>query len=516
MLNHRTPPLPADYHSNYRFSQPIRGTIAVTYTHATHEGIREITMETRLGTITGTEMQGIEAYLGVPYAQPPVAENRWQPPKPIEPWQSLDATRHGNRCLQTPYHEVLSGLKLYGEESEDCLYMNIYTPGAEGKRPVMVWIHGGAYIQGSANEYDGATLAAENDVVVVAINYRLGIFGFLDLSRFGDTYAGSAMLGIQDQIAALRWVNENIADYGGDPDCVTIFGESAGGGSVLSLLSAPAAKGLFHRAAALSPGEVLNPPIDNIAPLAAHAGVDPDELLPHLQSLSGEELKALQVNGIYNAGISIDGAVVTQRTSEALRKGSSVPLVIGSCRDEGTLFAPIIPAEFAEMTAFGLAITAGNGDPNHYLSRRDVIMADAEPAQRIEKTWTDMFRGSVLRCGQAATEGGGGGWVYNFDIPTDHPLGITHASDIPFVFNQLISGGLAFHDTNSPDNQRLAQLWSSTLARFARSGNPNGGDLPSWPAYDTNTRACLIIDLDPHIEEDPDGPDWRDAYGMEF
>ncbi len=472
-------------------------------------------IDTRLGPVTGTEIDGAQAYLGVPYAAPPIGPRRWMPPVPVEPWASLDATRYGNRCLQTPYHEVLSGFEVHGEESEDCLYLNVFTPGARGSRPVMVWIHGGAYIQGSANEYNGARLAVENDVVVVAINYRLGIFGFLDLSRYGAAYAGSASLGLQDQIAALAWVKEHIADYGGDPDCVTVFGESAGGGSVLALLSAPSAEGLFHRAAALSPGETLNPPLNNVTPLAAHENVAEDDLLGHLQSLSGEALKALQVAGIYNAAIAVDGTVVTRTTSEALRNpGSAVPLIIGSCLDEGTLFAPIVAPEHAEVVAFGLAVTAGNRNAAHYLSQRDTIMADADPAERICQTWTDMFRGSVLRCGQAATEGGAGGWVYNFAVPTDHPLGTTHGSDIPFVFDTLIDGGLTFHDTQSPDNQRIAGLWSSTLARFARHGDPNGNDLPHWPPYDGHTRACLVIDDAPHIENDPDGPAWRDAYGM--
>ena len=469
--------------------------------------------ETRLGQITGTETEGVQAFLGVPYAKPPVGERRWKPAEPVSPWGSLDATRHGNRCLQTPYDEVLSGFELFGEESEDCLYLNIYTPGTEGARPVMFWIHGGAYIQGSANEYDGARLAAENDVVVVAINYRLGIFGFLDLSRFGDEYAGSASLGIQDQIAALRWVRENIADYGGDPDCVTIFGESAGGGSVCALMASPSANDLFHRAAALSPGETLTPPLDNVTPLAAHAGVDADNLLAHLQSLSGEELRALQVGGVFNGGVSVDGTIVTRTTSTALRNGNTVPLIIGSCRDEGTLFMPMFDIEVGEMIAMGLAVTAGNGDAANYLSCRDAIMEDADRSAKVERAWTDMFRGSVLRCGQAATEGGAGGWVYNFNIPTDNPFGITHGSDIPFVFNQF-SGGLVFHDADSPDIQRLGALWSSTLARFARTGDPNGGDLPAWPPYDGNSRTCLVLDLAPHTEDDPDGPAWREAYGM--
>lgn len=473
-------------------------------------------IETKQGPVRGIEADGLKTFLGIPFARPPLGELRWQPPVPAEPWASLDATVHQNRCLQTPYAEVLSGFELPGEESEDCLYLNIYTPATEGARPVMVWIHGGAYMQGSANEYDGSRLAAENDVVVVCVNYRLGIFGFFDLGRYGDAYAGSANLGFQDQQAALRWVQENISDYGGDPDCVTIFGESAGGGSVLCQLCSPAAEGLFHRAASLSPGEVLAPPVDNVALLAAHFSIPEEQLLEHLLGLSGEALRDLQVNGVFIVAASVDGTVVTQASTPGVRsRGGSVPLVIGSCRDEGTLFTPIMAPEQAEMTAMMLAVAVGNGDAAHYIERRNALMPDAEPIALVERTWTDLFRSAVLRCGQAATESGAGGWVYNFNVPTGHPLGITHASDIAFVFNQLEPGSICFHETDSEDNQRIARLWSSTLARFARTGNPNGGELPDWPQYDRQNRACLIIDHSPHIENDPDGPEWRDAYRVE-
>jgi len=226
------------------------------------------TIETKLGSITGSTERHATAFLGIPYAASPVGELRWMPAAAAPAWSgTFDGTLPPHRSLQPPYPEVLSGFSIPGEESEDCLYLNIYTPAVDGKRrPVMFWIHGGAYIQGAANEYDGTTLARENDVVVVAINYRLGIFGFFDLSRFGPDYAGSASLGFQDQIAALSWVRDNIADFGGDPDNVTIWGESAGGGSVLALLGAPSAEGLFHKAVAFSPGEVTGPAVDNVTP----------------------------------------------------------------------------------------------------------------------------------------------------------------------------------------------------------------------------------------------------------
>lgn len=475
-------------------------------------------INTRLGKVTGVSSNGVQTYLGLPYARPPTGPARWRPPEPVEAWSHLDATTYPNRCLQTPYADILGGREIPGEESEDCLYLNIYTPAADGKRrPVMFWIHGGAYIQGSANEYDGTRLAAENDVVVVIINYRLGIFGFHDLSRYGDAYRGSASLGFQDQIAALGWVHNNIEDYGGDPGNVLVFGESAGGGSVLALLCAPAANGLYHRAAALSPGEVLGPPANNVQALASHLNVSPDNLLDRLMSLTGKELKALQVGGVFNTGTGVDGTVISRTAVDSINAHGpdGAPLIIGSCRDEGTLFTPMFPTpEVAEPLAAGLAYTAGNGHAERYLMIRDSIMRDAGPMEKVERTWYDMFRGSVLRCAEAATRAGSGGWVYNFEVPTENPLGITHASDIAFTFNTLEAGGVAFHDPDNADNQRIARLWSETLARFARTGDPNGDGLPDWPRYDQTHRSCLILDHAPHIESDPDGSQWREAYGM--
>lgn len=239
---------------------------------------------TRAGTLTGIEKSGTKTFYGIPYAAPPVGSLRWQPPQKISAWSGeRDATAPGNRSIQIPYMEALAGMGAPGEESEDCLYLNIFAPDADNRpRPVMVWIHGGAYIQGSANEYDGGILAAENDVVIVAINYRLGIFGYMDLSPLGAEYEGSASLGFQDQIAALEWVRDNIADYGGDPENVTIFGESAGGGSVLALMGAPKAKGLFHKAIAFSPGDIIDGPQDNVAALSSNLDLEGEALLKHL------------------------------------------------------------------------------------------------------------------------------------------------------------------------------------------------------------------------------------------
>ena len=205
---------------------------------------------------------------------------------------------------------------------------------------MLVWIHGGGFALGSANEYDGSMLAAQGDVVVVTINYRLGLLGFLDLSPLGEEFAGSASNGFRDQILALEWVRDNIADYGGDPGNVTIFGGSAGGHSVHALLAAPSADGLFHKAIAQSPGTVNTPPDDLLTPLAAELGLEGAELLAHLRATSAEAFLAVQ--GAVGTGVGgMDGTVVTRSTNDAIleRGAQGVPLIAGTNRDEGTLFS---------------------------------------------------------------------------------------------------------------------------------------------------------------------------------
>jgi para-nitrobenzyl esterase len=480
------------------------------------------TIETKLGRISGRTERGATAFLGIPYAAAPVGELRWMPAVAAPAWSgTFDATLPPNRSLQPPYPEVLSGFSIPGEESEDCLYLNIYTPAIDGKkRPVMFWIHGGAYIQGAANEYDGTTLARENDVVVVAINYRLGIFGFFDLSRFGPEYAGSASLGFQDQIAALRWVREHIADYGGDPDSVTIWGESAGGGSVLALLGAPSAEGLFHRAVAFSPGEVTGPPVDNVTPLAARIGVEPHALLDRLRALSADELFAIQLEGAFMTTACLDGTIITRPAPEAIRaRGSAgVPLIAGCTRDEGSFLAPVVdtaPGVLEVLTAV-FAGSIGNGDPARYTTFLDELLPGATPLQRMERAWFDLFRSSALRAAQAATEAGVGGWVFNFDVPTENPLGAAHASDIPFTFNAFKDGvqTIAFHDGEDPAIRDLADAWSRTFGAFAHTGDPNGAGLPSWPRYAADARSCLVVGLPSRVVQDPDGAEPRAAYGL--
>lgn len=481
----------------------------------------QIQIQTRLGPVAASKHNDVVRVLGIPYAAPPVGEGRWMPPSPAEPWSgSLDATTYPNRCFGAPYMELLAaGREIPGAFSEDCLYLNIYTPAADGKkRPVMFWIHGGALIQGSANEYDGKALARDNDVVVVVVNYRLSAFGFLDLSSFGSEYAGSASLGIQDQVAALGWVRDNVADYGGDAGNVTIFGESAGGASVLALLAAPSAKGLFHKAIGFSPGE-SGPPQNSIPGLTHRFGVEGPELLTKLQGLSAEEVLALQVEGAALVGSSVDGTIVTQQPSLAVLKNGAngIPLIVGNNKDEGTFLVDSTPPEVFPFMIPGYAVLVGNGDPTAYLALLDEFVPSGDLREKVIRLWYDYFRSSVLRTGEASAVAGAGGWVYSFEVPGSTSLGVTHGSDLAFTFDMLNNPGdmdfPVFHEA-SDFNKDMAKRWSRTFVQFARTGNPNGAGLPEWPQYDPESRSVLVVDDNPRIVEDPDGDALRAAYGM--
>ena len=479
-----------------------------------------VTVNTRRGEIRGLRADGVLHFRGVRYAEPPVRENRFRAPLAASPWTGIwDATGFPNRCMQ-PDAAFLG--EPMGATNEDCLFLNIVTPSIEGQRhPVLFWIHGGGFVNGSANEYDGSMLAAQGDVVVVTINYRLGLFGFLDLSPLGTEFRGSASNGFRDQVLALEWVRDNIADYGGDPRNVTIFGESAGGHSVHALLATPAADGLYHRAIAHSPGTANQPPPDLVNPLLAALGVPAERLVGKLRAMSADELLAMQAT-LPNVGGGIDGTVVTRSTNEGIleRAAHGVPLIAGTNRDEGTffsaLFAMFAPdAQAAEQVftttnpGIARAVMAG-ADPSRYIDALKARHPDADAKALHERIFGDMFLRAAMGSTERATAAGPGGWLYRFDLPTTVELfgqevGATHAAEIPFTFNRFNSDdpGLVFYDPEDPVVRDLAQRWSDTIIAFARTGEPNGAGLPHWPRYDSQNRQTLILDANPRIERDP-------------
>lgn len=484
------------------------------------------TITTRLGAIVGKSENDIQIFRGIPYGKPPVGEQRFQAPQPHGPWLgTLDATRPGNRAMQPKIPGRGSSAATY---SEDCLVVDIYTPAADGRtRPVLFWIHGGAYYIGSGSDHDGSILAAQGDVVVVTVNYRLGVFGFLDLSKYDDDLAGSASNGFRDQILALTWVRDNIADYGGDPNNVTIFGVSAGGASVNALLAAPSAGGLYHRAIAHSGLGVTNspPPLASASILAEYLKVDESKLLAHIEQLPAEELLAAQLASGIRVDASVDGVVVTRDTYQAIaeRGARGVPYMAGSTRDEATVFTSYSPegSIFDPMVAVQ-GTTTFLGAKTFDLLRTGVSPVEYVDALRgafpfdtdkklYERVWTEMFRRAAIRTSEAVTAAGSSGWLYRFDLPSSvdgGALGAYHGSDVAFTFNDFARPSIPhrpfLYDLKDPVVLKLAEQWSNTLLAFARTGNPNGAGLPRWPVYSTDQREVMILDAKSRIEQDPD------------
>ncbi|MEL7185556.1 MAG: carboxylesterase/lipase family protein [Pseudomonadota bacterium] len=474
------------------------------------------TLATRLGKVRGLDDGRVKTFLGVPYAEPPVGERRFKPPVMVSAWDGTrDATRFPNRAMQSEGGVSLQFKKpVAGELSEDCLYLNIDTPSkTDEPRPVLFWIHGGAFVTGSANEYDGSVLAAQGDVVVVTVNFRLGAFGFMDVSELGADYKDSIANGVLDLILSLQWVQENIADYGGDPDNVTIFGESSGGSLVMGLLGAPSADRYYHKAIAHSATCAHRKPGDRSESTAKRMGVSTDDYLQMLLEMPAQDIIDLDLA----FGLTVDGNVITRSSFDAIkdRGANGVPLITGTNQREGTLYTQGDDAEQDHYANFNTGLATEmllGGDPENYLAALRDAYPDASPGKFHELIWTDMFRRICSRAAEAVSSSGPGAWLYRFDLPANRPgaerLGATHASELAFTFNTFAKpdthASLSFHDRNDPVVQTLAKTWSDAVIRFAKTGNPNGGDLPDWPTYASDSRNCLILDGDVRIEPDPD------------
>lgn len=466
------------------------------------------------GRVEGIDAGEVLEFRGIRFAEPPVGDLRLRPPVLRPLTGVVDATVHGNRALQAPAPEALGGVGP-GEPDEDCLFLNVTTPAADdARRPVLCWIHGGAFTLGSGNDYPAVELASANDIVVVTVNYRLGALGFLDLSGLDADFAGSANHGIADQIAALQWIRDHIADFGGNPEDVTIAGESAGAMSVMSLLASPAADGLYAKAIANSTGGLKSEPVDVVSLIDPHLPGDGPLLDRFLSADAGALLAAQQLAGLGFGGC-IDGTIVTRTMAEAVadRSAAGVPLLIGSNADEGTLFHAIAGFDegmFDLLTSALPEVVAGGAGADRYLASLADAHADADLTARNLMVWNEFFRRPAVESAAVATEHGAGGWLYRFERPSTAfggVLGACHAGEIAFTFNWLASSGdmpgWTFHD-QSEENVALADAWSSAVARFVRTGDPNGGDLPEWPRYSRDDRRVLIVDSPLRVDLDPD------------
>ncbi len=466
------------------------------------------------GKLEGFAKDGVLRYNGIPYAKPPVGRQRWRPAEAAEPWSGVrDAARFGNIApqVQSAAEALIGGTP--GEQSEDCLYLNVTTPSLDGKRPVMVWIHGGAFVTGagSLGTYNGKYLSRRGDVVVVSINYRLGALGFLNLRDATDgNLAGTGTEGLSDHIMALRWVKENIASFGGDPGNVTIFGESAGGMSVGALLGMNAAKGLFHKAIPQSGAGHIGRRRESSAKVATllfdKLGTrDPAALmtLPHTAILKAqaEIIEEARAGGMPFAP-TIDEALLPVRPIESIRKSSAkgIPVLTGTTMEEWKLFTAARP----KMRLMGA------DKLRHYTTNlvgedhADALLAAYEGSafERWNAIMTDhTFAVPASRLLEAQ---GAHAPVYGYRFDWRSPLlagvlGSCHALELGFVFGTYNEkrAGLFFGSGANAD--ALAAAMMDSWIAFARNGDPG------WPRYDATKRATMIFgDGYPHIVDAPD------------
>jgi para-nitrobenzyl esterase len=486
--------------------------VAVTFSFVRVAGaeIREVSVTG--GTVAGVAANGIVSFKGIPFAAPPVGPLRWKAPQPVQPWTGVrDASMYGPSCMQDPNFAKIFGAP--APITEDCLYLNVWTPAksASDRLPVMVWIYGGGFVGGmtSVPVYDGTRLA-EKGVVLVSVAYRLGVFGFLahpDLSR--ESGKGSGNYGLQDQIAGLQWVKNNIAKFGGDPSRVTIFGESAGGIAVSMLAASPGAKGLFQRAISESGGSFAPPRFgseggQNVPPLktAEAAGQSFLAKLGATDIKAAREIPAEKLQTAMGPGLQggfwpvFDGDVLPGDQYELYqaKRFNDTPVLIGTNSDEGGLFA----RPGMTPTLFESQIREGYG------KHADAILAVYPHATNDEaaKAAKDVFRESVFAWHTWAwallqtRQGKGKAYVYYFDHRTPQsPNGAGHGSEIGYVFKNLGVGGvLGLAGPPRPDDTAMSDLMSSYWVNFAKNGDPNGPGLPQWPVFSEGAQNAMHFD----------------------
>jgi para-nitrobenzyl esterase len=496
-----------------------------------------IEIETGLGRLAGLESDGVRTFRGIPFAKPPIGEGRFRAPAAPEPWTGVrDATRFSAAAPQPKLAlAALPGMDV-GTQSEDCLYLNVYAPAASGAnvpKPVMVWIHGGGFVIGSGSQsiYDARALAKRGDVVVVTINYRLGCLGWMDLGDQGDLAVENA--GLLDQIAALRWVSEHIAGFGGDPGNVTIFGESAGGMSVGTLMGCPAARGLFHKAIPQSGScQAVHGDRDGSAAITAamlSALGLPSPHVRQLRELPVEKLMAAQQEvslRIMLAGGKhllpfqpvVDGRVLPRHPLDELAAGVArgVPLLVGTTLDEWKLFG-FMDVELRQLDEARIAARIqqrlAHADGARIAAGYRASRPQADGAALWVAIETDrVFRLPAIRL--AETQLGVTSDVFMYRYTWASPafggvLGACHAIELPFLFDVLDVPGAENFAGKGPEAKRLAAWTMDAWTSFAHRGDPNHGGLLPWPRYELGRRATMELGARAGVLDDPDADERR-------
>jgi para-nitrobenzyl esterase len=493
-------------------------------------------VQTRAGKICGAAQGDLVVFRGVPYAAPPTGPLRWLPPQQVESWLGVrDCTEFGPIAPQV---ETLPGLSLSGgqeEMSEDCLTLNVWTPGCDdARRPVLLFIHGGGYVAGAGSVmvYDGTSLAGR-DVVVVTVNYRLGALGYLAHESFADPISGAGCgnWGLADQLEAVRWVRDHAAAFGGDAANMTVFGESAGAMSISALLGSPSARGLFGRAIiqsgnvqASTPG-VARSVAERLAGELGLADVTRSALqrVPVAEVLAAQQRCQAAIDE--TAGLAfqpvIDGGLLPRHPAIEIATGGArdVELLIGTNRDEWKFFTFSTPglADVDEerlgklvqryLDTTGAARRATEGElVDAYRSARSERGAATTPLELYAAIASDwVFRVPSLRLAeaQAAYQPNTFSYLFDWESPLGAGLGSCHALDLPFVFGTIRNPALSMFAGIGDEAIRLSEQMQSAWIAFARTGNPSCEDLGEWPAYEPQWRATMVLGADCGVTRAP-------------
>ncbi|WP_293887875.1 MULTISPECIES: carboxylesterase/lipase family protein [unclassified Sphingobacterium] len=487
-------------------------------------------ISTSYGQVQGKKENGISTWKGIPYAKPPIQNLRFKAPEPMEYWEGIKET-----TLYSPASPQISTEEITEQTSEDCLYLNIWSPSAdEKKRPVMFWIHGGGYITGSGSisAYDGSLLAKNGDVVVVTINYRLGPFGFLYTKDLPEGDQIDSNIAFRDQLAALKWVKDNIYNFGGDPDNITIFGESAGGSSVINLLGSPLAKGLFHKAIAESPASYPTVYYDKAT--ASYVTKKFFELLgindykaSKLYEISTQDIVDASIQLVDEIAFEIPGNIAFQpiigddflpeASHVAIENGngSHVPLIVGSNQDEGTLFAsmpaPVMPVKEEQIDIF-----IENNYPGKAAQIKDIYSNLPLHIQPIKMGADAMIWHSVTTIAEIMQDKSPT-YLYRFrwssNYLKDTGLASFHSLEIPFIFGtaESIEGKVMLKEANPSEVNALSAIMQTCWINFAHTGNPNGTKEYPWNRYNCQNRPVVVFDTEISYEHDIDA-NYREAW----
>jgi para-nitrobenzyl esterase len=485
----------------------------------------EQVVETAHGQVRGTSENGVEAFRGIPYAASTAGSNRFLAPQPVEPWPGVrEATRFGRSAPQGMARaDALTSWYFDLEPvGEDCLSLNVFTPraSASARRPVMVWIHGGnwAVCAGSAPGFDGSNLAKLGDVVVVTVNHRLNLFGYLRLEDGDERFADAGNAGVLDLVAALRWVRDNAAAFGGDPGNVTIFGQSGGGAKVSALMAAPAAWGLFHKVIAQSCSGSLRLATEEEGAalahgLAAQLGV-PGAIGEALQAVPMERLVAALVAVPRAYRPVLDGRSFTRHPfdPDAPALSAGIPFMAGNAADETRLTMATdrknFSLDFNEVRRrVGRFLQIDAAEVDRILDAYRDADPDGTPSDMLAAVTTDfMYRRNTTREAtlQAAIGAPTYAYVFNWRTPVwDGLLRTPHTLEVPFVFGTgLAAAGLV---GTGPEIAKLTKTMIATWSAFAHTGDPNNPLLPPWPRYDAKDHSTMMLDVASRVERDPGG-----------